>query len=326
MGIGKTATRILVIGGLATGAAVIVAGPARIHALATQTRERVQNAIDKHIDDPVALRQQLRELETKYPERISAVRGELAELQAQIRQLEREKSVSQKVVEMASADLQQLKGQLDKAETARTGSPTAVIYVRHDSAEVPLDQAYSNATRLNNTVIAHQSRVADAERDLAFLGQQAQRLSELLSNLESERAQFQAQIWQLDGQVEMIARNDRLIELVESRQKAIDKFSQFDAVSLDQVTGRMAKIRAEQEARLQALAGDAKTKDYETKAKAMLDAESAARSIFQKSQDLSPAGGPEKIRILEDGSVKPGTPAGVKIGPVVDATSKVVIR
>ena len=287
----KGITRLAVVGGVATGAAFLIAGPDRVFALAGQARQAILSRIDHNIQDPVALRSQLRSLESEYPKRIGAVRSDLAELQAHKAELQREREVSQKVVEMAAADLTQLKDILARAESARQESPYTTISVRFEGNGYSLDQAYTRATQVSNTLGVYQTRATEAERDIGFLEQQEARLSEVLNQLETERAQFQAQIFQLDGQIEMIARNDKLIDLVERRQESIDEHSRFEAVSLSQITQRMEKIRAEQEARLQSLANQTKVTDYEKKAKVMLDNENAAKTLFEQTQKLgsSPA-------------------------------------
>lgn len=300
MGITKTAVRVVVVGTLLTGAAALIAGPQRIAALAGLAREKVVNGIDATLGDPVALRAQIRELESEYPKRIGAVRSDLAEVRSQLEALTRDKAVAEKVVDMATHDLGEMKGLLGRAESARTDQPSAIINVRFNDQSLSLDQAYSRATQINNTLTAYTSRIADADRDIGFLQQQQTRLEELLNTMETERAQFQAQAWQLDGQIEMISRNDKLIELVEKRQASMDSYDKYTAVSLDQVTGRIAKIRAEQEARLQGLSAHTKGEDYETKAKTMINAETAARAVFEKTQqqaqpkpqaiEVSPAG------------------------------------
>ena len=73
MALVKTAVRVAVIGGLATGVAVLVAGPERVMALAGQARHTVNHVIDSQIDDPIALRAQLKSLESEYPKRIATV-------------------------------------------------------------------------------------------------------------------------------------------------------------------------------------------------------------------------------------------------------------
>ena len=55
------------------------------------------------------------------------------------------------------------------------------------------------------------SRAADLETDLGYLHDQEAQLSDLLDRLETEHAEFQAKLFQLDAQIDTIARNDRLI-------------------------------------------------------------------------------------------------------------------
>lgn len=320
MGMTKTVVRVVAVGGLLTGAAVLIAGPHRVMAIAGLARDQVVNGIDAAVGDPVALRAQIRELEVQYPKRIGEVRSELSEVRSQIQTLERDRAVSDKVVAMANDDLVEMRTLLSKAENARTESPAAIINVRFSNQSLSLDQAYSRATNINNTLTAYSSRIADADRDLEFLRQQATRLEEMLATLETERSQFQAQIWQLDGQIEMIARNDKLIDLIEKRTASMDRFDKFEAVSLDNVTGRIGKIRAEQEARLQALANHTKGDDYETKARTMINAENAARAVFQRAQNQ--AAPKPSIEVGPEGA-KPSGPAPTT-GPVASSVTKTV--
>ncbi|MGP1345157.1 MAG: hypothetical protein ACTS3F_00630 [Phycisphaerales bacterium] len=283
MGLCKGIVRLGVIGGLATGAVVVAAQASpRFAALLGQTKARIIGVIDSQIDDPVALRAQLRDLERQYPARITEVRGELSQVDRQIAALKQDKLVAAGVVELVTADLGELKGLLDQAEAARTNAPTRIISVRFDGNVVPLDQAYAEGTRLRATLAAYATRVQDAERDIAFLTEQRDRLTELATTLESEQVQFQSQIWQLDSQIEMIERNEKMIELVEDRARRLDELDRFEASSLNHLTERMASIRAEQEQRLAQLTRKAET-DYEQQVKARLDAEKISREAFENA-------------------------------------------
>src|SRR5689334_7460477 len=104
----KTIVRGAVISAVVGGAAVAVAGPSRIRALFHSCQSLINYAIDSNIIDPTALRAHLHHLEEQYPKRIADVRGDLAELNEQITQLERELAVSKKVVTMADSDLSQM--------------------------------------------------------------------------------------------------------------------------------------------------------------------------------------------------------------------------
>lgn len=266
-----------VIAGLAGGAVLLIAGPDRVFALAGQARSSIQSKIDQNISDPVALRAQLKSLASQYPERIADVRGDLAELQAQKGQLQRELAISRRVVELAENDLSQLAGLLTRAGEAQAQAvsmgglvPTVRIVLANESFD--LEQAQVKAVNIEQTRQVYASRAADTERDLGYISQQEQRLSELLAQLEQEHAEFETQLFALDRQVDAIARNERMIAMMEKRQRTIDEQSRYQANSLDQVQARFAEIRSRQEAQLQGLGRGAATQSYENRAKIDLDA------------------------------------------------------
>lgn len=286
MSICKNVVRVGVIGSLLVGAAVVIAGPSRVSAIAGQARGFVNEKIDDAIQDPVALRQQLRSLEQEYPRKIAEVRGELAELDSQMASLERDREVASKVIDLASADYDELNGLIGMAQDARSESPGAVIRVSFDNERLPLDQAYTKAAELNSTISAYRSRLNSTQDSIGLLSTQQQRLNGLLAELEEERNTFQAQIWQLDSEIEMIARNEKMLEIFEAREKSIDRLDKTEAKSLDHVMQRMARIRAEQEAKFEALA-DGPRETYEEAAERMLESEHAAKQLFEKTQELN---------------------------------------
>ena len=270
----KTLIRFGVIAALGTAAAVVIAGPHRAGALATQARDQLMSVIDENIDDPVALRAQLRELEAEYPQRITQVREDLSELNVQIRQIERERAIAERVVALADRDLSELEPQLAAAQAAAPGEAGVTLAaVRFGNRSYTLNQAYTRSHQIGQTRLAYAGRAADAEHDLTWLTQQADRLEELLMQLETERSEFQAQIWQLERQVDAIARNDRLIGLMEDRKQTIDECSRYEVASLDQLHARLSEVRTRQEAELEYLAGDSQRVGYEDMARMQLDAE-----------------------------------------------------
>jgi len=311
--IGKTVVRAAVITAVVGGVAVAAAGPDSVKAFLHQARHNVRKAVDSQVSDPVALRAQLRNLEEQYPKKISDVRGDLSELNEQIAQLERELAVSKRVVTMADSDLTQMQGVLAKAEEAKTQGVAQIVKVRFDGEHaVNLDDAYAKATRVGQLRNAYVSRVSDIERDLGYLGQQQDRLTTLLTQLETERAEFQTQLWSLDRQVDAISRNDRMIDIMEKRQETIENHSRYQAASLDQITGRLADIRAKQESKLQMFSQNTDIKNYENAAKYMLDSELGAearqlKSSRPKTIEISPS----VIEIgPEDVSPAPSEPKG----------------
>jgi chromosome segregation ATPase len=309
-----------VIGALVVGAGIVVAQTPRGKACFMQARKHINAKIDSKITDPVALRVQLRDLEAQYPQRIADVRGDLAELQEQMAQLKREQAVNERVVALADSDLDKLNDALAQAEdtsikqVAMEVPHRIVIVFRGDRLEV--DQAYNKVTEITNTRNAYASRTGDIDRDLGYLTQQEERLTALLSKLETERQTFQAQLWELDRQVDAVARNDRMIEIMQKRQRTIDDQSRYRAASLDQITARLADIKAKQEAKLAGLTADSQRTNYEDAAKADLDREMSARRV--KESRLAPVKVQAKPTVIEirPDATKKAAPADKEEGPL----------
>ena len=258
----------------------VVGGPERSKAVIQGVQTRVTDIIDEHIDDPIALRNQLRELERTYPKRISAVRGDLVELQCQARQLRREQAISNRVVALAEEDLTELIPRLEEAHAvARSQGGNArvgfqLVSLRLSDGDYSLDRADAKVRQIKNTRSAHVARAHDAERSLSYLGQQMGRFTEVLNQLESEQVQFQAQLFALNRQVDSIQRNERLIEMLAERKRTLDECSNYDVASLDQVTGKLEQILTQQEAELDVLSSQSEHVDYVDRARDELRAES----------------------------------------------------
>ncbi|HYE60536.1 MAG TPA: hypothetical protein VD997_00945 [Phycisphaerales bacterium] len=291
----KSLVRFAVIAGLVGGTAAIIIGPDRMGALFDQTQNSINKQVDKAITDPVALRAQMRKLEGEYPERLADVRSDLAELQSQRAQLVREREVSARVVELAVDDMSTLQAMIQRAEEASQialasydpADPDAepqVVKISFNGQSIPLKDAYTKATRIQQVHTAYTSRANDIERDLGYLDTQETRLKELLAQLESEYAEFQSQVWAMDRQVDSIARNDRLIDMMEKRQRTLDEQGRYKAASLEQLSSRFADIRARQEAKLEALGTATSTTNYEDRAKYDLDSKKPAELETLKSK------------------------------------------
>ena len=259
--------------GLATLAAFAVAGQDRTRAVVHEIHGQVLESIDGHIDDPTALRSQLREMEQEYPKRIAQVRGDLAGLQSEIRGLEREQAISERVVALADQDLGRLEAQLAAQVRAGEAELVAVTTVSLDGHVYSVERAQVRLHQIRSTRLAYANRAADAQHDLTYLQKQGVRLEDLLGKLEAERAEFRSQIMGLARQIDAIARNDRLIKLIEKRNRTIQECSRYEAVSLDQISGRLAQIRTRQEAELDILANAQAQTDYEDMARMQLATE-----------------------------------------------------
>lgn len=125
-------------------------------------------------------------------------------------------------------------------------------------------------------------------------------MTQLLTKLEAEYTSFQTQMFDLDRQIDSIARNDRMIDIIKDRQETLDDQSRYRAASLDQITTKLADIRARQEATLESLARTAEHFSYEDAAKAQIDRESATDSGARTFGPARPRTEPTVIEINPD--------------------------
>ena len=277
--VGALATVVVGAAGLA---AVAIAGESRTRAVVREVRTSVQTSIDRAIENPSALRAQLREMEKEYPEKIAQVRGDLSELQQEIRLLERERAICERVVALVEDDLGGLELELS----------AEVVPVSDTGLQPTWRRPSATATRvgqLQDQRALYQTRVGDADHSLLYMRQQETRLENLLTKLEAERVEFQGQIAGLSRQIDAIARNDRLIGLLEKRNRTIEECSRYEAVSLDQITGRLASIRSRQEAELDHLATSEAATDYEQAARRQIAAETMVREMDTSAAGLRTA-------------------------------------
>jgi predicted RNase H-like nuclease (RuvC/YqgF family) len=293
MSLAKNVVQYGVLAALVGGAAVVVAGPDTMGALLTQTRGEIRAGLDSLVKDPVALRAQMRSLAEEYPRRLAEVGGDLAELREQKAQLRRELEVSHRVVDMAGTDLAQLSGLIERGQEAQAQASAAgvnhVVRVVFNDGSLELKDAYGKAMRIQQVQQAYATRATEIERDMGYLDQQEERLAQLHEQLQTEYQQFQAQMWTLDRQVDSIARNDRLIAMMERRQRTIDEQSRYSAGSLDALAARFAEIRAKQEARLEGLGTSSQAMNYEDRAKVDLDFRNAPRPGVSRPSGFRPA-------------------------------------
>jgi len=270
----KTALIASVLVGTLAGGTLLVAGPDRAGAVVHDVKTRITRAIDANLDDPIALRNELRDLEKEYPRRIAKVRGDLVGLQGDIQQLERERAISTRVVELAEADLTRLRPAVEQAAAQiGEGRRARLAAVVVDERVYTLQSASAKVRQIENTRNAHASRASDAEHQLAFLRQQETQFSEVVAQLEAEQAQFATQLEQLNRQVDSIQRNERLIDLLDKRRRTLEECTTYDVASLDQLTGKLQQILTQQAAELDVLTAAEEAADYEDLAREELQRE-----------------------------------------------------
>ena len=178
---------------------------------------------------------------------------------------------------MTGDDLLKLRGLVD-------GNSARTVSLRTGGAAVTSDRALAEAQRIRGVREAYRERAASETQQLAMLQGQRDRLQEILDKLQGEHRRFEARVWQLDQQIDAIARNERLIELTKQQQAILAEYDRFGKVgNLDQLEGRLAQLRAEQEARLETLS-NGRAGDYEAAARNNLAEEQAG--IWDPFEDL----------------------------------------
>lgn len=288
MGITKSVLRWGLIGAVSLGGITLLVGPERVGAGIDRLRTGLLEATEHWIDDPAALRRQLADLAEQYPVRIAEVQGELATIHEQLRRVQHDHEVARRVVAMTGDDLARLRPLIDDPQAHR-GS---LVSLRSGAAAVSPDRALAEAQRIRTVRESYRDRALADEQQIALLGSQRDRLEEILGKLQQEHGRFEARLWQLDRQIDAIARNERLIELTRQQQAVLAEYDRFGRVgNLDQLEGRLAQLRATQEARLETLArGSGSGRTYEDAATAALAEERvAAWDPFEGLDDPAPA-------------------------------------
>jgi chromosome segregation ATPase len=267
----KVAVLSTVLLGMAGVGAYALMGKHRTQAVVHELQDNLLESIDKHLDNPSLMRSQLRDLEREYPERIAQVQGDLAEIRHEIKQLEQEVAVSERVVALADRDLERLNSEVASQIPSEAG--VKLVSVRLDGESYSPNAAHTELQRVRATRSAYAGRVADARHDLGYLTKQSSRLEDLLVKLQGEQTEFRAQVCGLNRQIDAISRNDRLLELLERRNKTIEECSNYEAVSLNQITTRLDQIKGKQEAALDLYASEEHATDYEELARQELASE-----------------------------------------------------
>lgn len=269
MSICKTVLRWTLISGVAIGGITILVGPDRVAAAFETVQDKAGTVVDNFIDqeEARALRQRLHDLAAEYPDRIAEVRGEVAKIETQLEQLHHDTDVARRVVAMTEADLTAMAAQVENARS----QGTQIVSLVEGDAGVDLEVAYREGRRIRDIHQTYQQRLLADQRQVELLQQQHERMTSLLDQIEREHAQYQAQVWQLDRQIDAIERNDRLIALTESQQETLHRFrSPQDVESIRQIESRLAELSAVQEGTLQALAEQGQQHEYEARAQAAM--------------------------------------------------------
>jgi len=293
----RSALRWSIIAGLGLGATAMIIGPQRVGAAFAQIRYWGQDAVDRFVEDPVALRHQLEQLGSEYPNRIGQLRGEISQLERQLAQLGQDCEISRRVVAMTSADLDQVQAAIASAASDTGGSARPASLRTRDGAAGELR---AEAKRIQQIRAAHADRVSSSEKQLSMLRDQRTKLSTVLTKLEREHADFQMKLAALDRQIDAVGRNQRLIAMAKEQAKVLAEYERSGRVgNLGQLEGRLEQLRIEQEAQLQVLLQSADGDPYESAAReALRDEEAGSSAPTVPSSLQANVGAPVTVRAL----------------------------
>jgi chromosome segregation ATPase len=279
--------RFGVLAALAGGATAIVAETARpgsVRAIMHQAGTSIGSVIDHNINETTALRAQIRDLEAEYPGKIAEVRSDLTEVRDQIAQLERERDVSDKVVDLTMSDLDLLDTGVARARSVQDSNQGAMVRISFNEHRLDVRQALEKRQQIAQTKAVYQGRVGEIDTELSYLAEQEAQLADLLHRLQTEHAEFQAQLFQIEAQIDSIERNERLIAMMEDRQKTIDEHSRYRAHSLEQLHDRLSRVRGEQQSRIAAAATHHRKHDYVAEAQYLVDQEAEVRELIEPAR------------------------------------------
>lgn len=295
-GIVRGIVRYSVIGGLCLGGVTLLVGPSRVAAVYDQVRFKVAQTIDDNIDDPILLRRQLESLQAQYPGRIESVEKDLGAVQADIAELERDSRVAQRTVALVDHDMSKVNELIQLAE-AKEASGVRFVAIRMDGDKMYLPEAYKKLDKLEATRGFFSQRVEDNGLHVNYLTQQQSRLEALLVQLQTEQAQFESQLWQLDNQIAAIARNERIIDEMKKRERKYDMAVTDRVASLDQLNAKLTELRDEQERQLASLAKKQESISYWDKARLQIQAEGADETVIEP--EYEPMSGETVIELDE---------------------------
>ena len=255
------------IGGLAVGGVTLIVGPQRVLACFDQLQQEANTVIDGLVDDPIVLRRQLEDLAKEYPARIAEIRGEVAKLEQQLLQFERDEKISRRVIELTTADLEALRSLVEDAE-AMLGVRGSTPSLRFEGVRYDLQDAYTEGRRIRTVRANYEDRLASDRRQMGLLNEQGDRLGDVLENIEQEYETYRTQMWQLDREIDAIERNEHIIAMVEKQHETLTGFDRVgNPGNLDQVRSKLAEIRTVQESTILALTEIGAGSDYETRAR-----------------------------------------------------------
>ncbi len=306
MCIGKTIFRTALIGGLAVGGLTLLVGPQRVMAGAAQIQTHFISWFDSNVEDPALIRYQLKQLQKDYPEKIRETIRNLAEIDAEIGAVQRDRDVAAKMISTGQSDLASLRSLVDKAGYVQQASyGDRPVLVKFQGQHLSIDQAYSKAATIQQTAMNYSERLAVNERDLKLLISQRDRMGAQLEELQNEYAKFQAKTAQIERQIASIERNKSITKSLENREEMLTSNDRWSVSNLDQIVNRLSAVQSEQAAVLEALSKRAVERDYEKEALGRIALENIKDDPFSIGQPTAQKAFPVAPIVVDESTPDP---------------------
>ncbi|MCC6908964.1 MAG: hypothetical protein IT430_13555 [Phycisphaerales bacterium] len=306
MYIGKTIFRTALIGGLAVGGLTLLVGPQRVMAGAAQIQHHFISWFDSNVEDPTLIRYQLKQLQKEYPEKIRETIRNLAEIDAEIGAVQRDRDVAERMIATGQSDLASLRSLVDKASYVQQASyGDRPVLVKFQGQHLSVEQAYSKAATIQQTAMNYSERLAVNERDLKLLLGQRDRMTAQLDELQNEYAQFQAKTAQIERQIASIERNESITKSLEEREEMLTDSDRWNVCNLDQIVNRLSAVQSEQAAMLEALSKRAVERDYEKEALGRIALENIKADPFSITHSATKAAFPVAPIVVDESTPDP---------------------
>lgn len=250
--------------GLGTlGVAVAVLGKHRARDAVKSLQKMAQSEVDELIRRQNDMKEQLAALREQYPRQVAALRAQQAEVDQQVKQLEKEAQRCTDIIALCDEDISALTRQRKAAARAEAGA-TAISF---RGSRYSMAEAETLVVRINSTREMYTRRLSEISAEREVLAAEKAQLASELELVTAEQQEFEAEYQSLVREIDRLKRNQELIEIAERRTGQGSCKHGESMETLSKVRSALDKARMEQEERMKSARIAPRQSDYETRAK-----------------------------------------------------------
>ena len=247
---------------LVTAGAVF--GPWRIREVLRYVKHTAVQNVDGMIPDEVKLRNDIEKLREEYPQGIAELKSMVAELSRQLQEMEEDRGLCREVLALCEEDLGQLRPGVE-APGAAPGARAARIEFR--GASFSYEEALERSRKILDIKDLYGARLKSTTASVELLQSERERLNAEQIQLRKEYDQFIAQYRCLEREIDLLKRNERLIEIA-GRRDRLDRLDSSNWLrSLDSIKAAIERRKTEQQERLRNVKVGNPVAEYETRAR-----------------------------------------------------------